>query len=240
MKLIYLLLIVSCLAFVGCKKENGFYNPYLDRMQKLENEARANPSDKAALKKLESQTTDSDYWNRVYAYSCLGELAKDNVGNYRDEILPYFDKMLKDSDGGIRRIGAEKLLDMPSAIDKLLPTLLNIVQQGKEDDVTWFSTEALGKLENQKESQAVMPILLKAANKLPPEGTPDEAPQVRYEALDSIIELAKKNSLDAIPDLEKLLDESKSPYKERVAKTILELNPTNEAAKKALNSSAVK
>ena len=238
MKLIYMLLISFCLA--GCKKENGLYNPYLDRMRKFQKESEANPNDHTALHKLEKYTTDSDYWNRYYAFSCLGELAKENTGNCRQEVLPYFDKMLKDSDGGIRRMGAEKLLDMPSSVGELLPTLLNIVKLGKEDDVTCFSAEALGKLEDPKLISQAFPVLFEAAKKSPPEGTPDEAPQVRYYVLDSITELAKKDNVNAVPQLEQLLSKSQSPYKVRVAKSILELDAANKAAKEILNSSDLK
>ena len=225
MKTVYLFLIAFCLTSFGCKRENGYHNPYLDRMKKLADEARANPSNKTALEKLKAHTTDSDNWDQYYAFSFLGELAKENVGNYREELLPYFDKMLKNSDQSIRRMGVEKLLDMPAEIDKFLPTLLNIVQQGKEDDVTWFSTEALGKLENPKLIDEALPVLLKALKTPPPEGTPDEAPQVRYDALDSIKELAQKTKIDVVPELQKISQASKSPFKERVAETILELNP---------------
>jgi|GEM_PF-4324227 hypothetical protein len=241
MKPIYLFLIACCLVFVGCRGKNGLYNPPYDRMKELADEAQANPNDKTALHKLEKYTTSWSYWNRSYAYGFLGQLAFQNVGGCQVELIPYFDTALKDSDYGIRQAGVQAISDIGSpAVEKSFPTLLIIIQQGKEEDVTWSSTEAVGKLENPKKAQEALPILLKAANIPPPEETQDEAPQVRYYALDSIIELAKKNNLNAVPDLEKLLVESKSPYNERVAKAILELNPTNEAAKKVLNSSAVK
>jgi HEAT repeat protein len=153
------------------------------------------------------------------------------------ELLPYFNRALKDSDYGVRQAGVQAINDIGSpAVDKSFAALLNIIQHGEEDDVTWSSTEAIGKLENPKKAKEALPILLKVASTPPPEGTPDDALQVRYFALDSIKELAKKNSLNVVPSLEKLLNESKSPYKERVAKTILGLDPTNKTAQQVIDS----
>ncbi len=42
-------------------------------MKKLADEIEANPNNKAALHELEKYTTDSDYWNRSYAYGYLGK-----------------------------------------------------------------------------------------------------------------------------------------------------------------------
>jgi len=121
------------------------------------------------------------------------------------------------------------------AVDKAFAALLAIIQQGKEDDVTWSSITAIGKLENPQKAQVALPILLKAANTPPPGGTPDEAPQIRYFALDSIKKLAKMNGLNVIPALEKLLNENKSPCKERVAQVILGLDPTNTVAQQVIS-----
>jgi len=95
-----ILLIISGLLFAGCGEQNTVYSSYYGPMEKLANEAKANPNDKTALHKLEQYTTDWDYWNRDYAYRYLGQLAFQNIGDYRAELLPYFDKALKDSDYG--------------------------------------------------------------------------------------------------------------------------------------------
>jgi hypothetical protein len=233
-KPICFLLVVFCL--VGCSA-----NPYLDKTKKLSDEFKANPADKTALLKLERYTTSSDFWYRSYALGFLGELAFQNVGGCQTELLPYFDNALKDSDYGVRQSGVQAICDIGSpAVEKSLPELIEMVKQGKENDITWSATDALGKLTDTKKAQEILPILLKAANMLPPEGTPDEAPQVRYEALDSIKELATKNHLNPIPDLVKLLNESSSSYKERVAKIILKLDSTNQVALTVINSSEVK
>ena len=235
MKTICLLLVTFCL--VGCGKENDLNNPYYDRMKKLADEAKANPNDKTALHKLEKYTTDSDYWNRSYACGFLGDLAFKNIGGCQAELIPYFDNALKDVDYGVRQAGVQAIVNIGSpAVEKSLPQLINMVQQGKENDITWSATDALGKLDDPTKAQGVLRILLKAANTPPPEGTQDEAPQIRYEALDSIKELAKKNGLNAVPQLESLLNESKSPYKERVAKAILKLDPNNQVAHKVLDA----
>lgn len=240
MKIVYSLLTACCLIITGCRRESNDSNPYYERMKHLADEMRANPNDKAALRTLEKHTTDWDYWNRYYAYSFLAQLAIQNIGDCQSEVIPFYDKMLKDSDQGIRRLGAETILDMPVAIDKMLPTLLTIIKQGKEDDVTWFSTQAVGKIESTQKAKEIIPTLLKAASTPPPEGTQEEAPQVRYYALDSIEELAKRNNLNVVPQLEDLLNESSPPYKRRVAKTILGLDSSNKAAQNVVNSSDAK
>lgn len=239
MKLIYLLLITFCL--VGCRKENGLSNPYYDRMKKLAEEAQANPNDKTALDKLEKYTTDPDYWNRYYAYCYLEELAIKNVGDCQNEVIPYLDKALKDPDQAIRRDAASGIGEIGTvAVDKTLSTLLDTIQTEKYEDVADFSIEAVGKLENRQKAPDALIILLKVANAPPPIGDQEEAPQARYAALDSIVSLSTKNDLNAVPELEKLLNESQSPYKERVAKAILELDSANQTAQKVLNSSEVK
>lgn len=240
MKSIHKLMFIGCLlaAAVGCGQEGGSLNPYYDRMKKLAEEAKANPGDRTALDKLKRYATaDSDYWNRSYAYGSLGELAAKNVGGYQSELIPLFDKLLKDSDPGLRRRGAETILSIgPNAVSETLPSLISIVQQGKEDDVTWFSARALGMLETRKEALESLPVLLRAAGTPPPAGTQDSAPQVRYYALNSIKELATRNKLDVIPQLEELLSASVAPYKERVAKTILKLDSSNRAAQRVITN----
>ena len=244
MKEIPKVLLAACsiiiLSALGCGNGTGS-NPYHERMKKLSEQVKANPSDKTALNKLKSYTRSWDYWNRSYAYGYLAELAEQNVGGCQAELIPLFGKLLEDSNQELRRRGAETILDIGSpAVDKTLPALLKLLRKGEEDDVTWFSTEALGKLENPEQARDIMPDLLKAASSRPPAGTQDSAPQVRYYALDSIKELATKNKLNVVPQLEHLMATAESPYKESVAKTILALDPTNAAAKKAVSAAGKK
>lgn len=215
------------------EKKGASYNMYYDKTQELTIQFESNPADKSALIKLEDYSRHSSYWYRSYAYGSLGELALKNVGNCRAELIPYFDNALRDSDYGVRQSGVDAILDIGSpAVEGSLPELIGIAEQGKEDDITWTALEALGELKNQKEAQKLLPLLLKTALKLPPDGTPDEAPQVRYEALDAIGELAENNSLNCISELEDVMNKSNSSYKGRVAKVVLDLDPTNKMALK--------
>jgi hypothetical protein len=233
MKIIRSLLLIGFLIMTaaGCGRKDGAYNPYYDRMKKLAEEAKANPSDRHALDKLKRYADGSDYWDRSYACGSLAELAIQNVGGYRAELIPIFDKLLKDPDPELRRRGAETILSIgPAAVDKTVTSLVAIVQRGTEDDVTWFSTQALGQLENREKAQQVLPILLKAAGTPPPNTTPDSAPQIRYCALDAITQLAAKNKLDVLSQLRKLLNSSSGPFKERVTKAILKLDRQDSVA----------
>lgn len=226
-----LFLIGYLMAATGCGREDEAYNPSYDRMKKLAEEAKANPSDRHALDKLKGYADDSDYWNRSYACGSLAELAIHNVGGYRAELIPIFDKLLKDPDPELRRRGAETILSIgPAAVDKTVTSLETIVQRGMEDDVTWFSTQALGQLENPEKVRQVLPILLKAAGTPPPVTTPDSGPQIRYYALDSIIQLASKNKLDVLSQLRELLNSSSGTYKERVTKAISKLDRQDRVA----------
>jgi hypothetical protein len=239
MKTIYLLQAAFCFLVFGCGKTNGYDNPYHNRMKKLADEMRANPNDKTTLHKLEKYTVDSDEWNRSYAYGFLGELAFQDIGNCRAELIPYFNNALTDSDDGVRQSGIQAILDVGSpAVEKSLPNLLGMISQGKENDITWSAADALGELVDPKKAQEILPALFDAANKPPPKGTANEAPQLRYEALDSIKMLAQKNNLNVVPDLEHLLIESKPSYAERVAKAILELDSTNRMARQFITRAA--
>ncbi len=133
MKPIYLLSIVCFLLTVGCKKEIRLdENPYYDRMKKLADEAEANPNDKTALLKLEKYTTDNDYWNSYYAYGYLQILAIKNVGGCQNDLIPYLDKALNNTDHAIRREAASGIAAIGAvAVDKTLPTLLKIIRGGK-------------------------------------------------------------------------------------------------------------
>ena len=228
MKIIYFFIAIH-FAVIGCRGGDGYVNPYSARMTKLGKEVEANPNDKTALKKLEEYTADSDYWNRSYALHYLGYLAFRNIGGCQAELIPYFDKALNDPDYGVRQAGIQAIVEIGSpAVEKSFSKILKIIKQDREDDVTWSSIEAVGKLKNVKQAQAVIPILLKAASLPPYEGAQDEAPQIRYYALDSIANLAKNNGLNVIHELKQLLNKTKSPFKDRVAKAINELEmPTH-------------
>jgi HEAT repeat protein len=116
-------------------------------------------------------------------------------------------------------------------VNETISSLLGIIEKGEEDDVTWAATDAVGKLQDPQKAPGVLTVLLKAANTPPPVGTQDEAPQLRYEALGAIVELAKQNNLKVVSELEKLLHESQHPQKKHVAEAILKLDSTNEAAR---------
>ncbi len=90
--------------------------------------------------------------------------------------------------------------------------------------------EAVVKSENPKNAPDILNSLLEVVNSPMSAETPGNTPRLRNEALELITEFAKKNNLNAIPELEKLLNKSDSPYKERVAKAILELDPSNKTA----------
>ncbi len=237
MKRIYLSLVVSGVIAAGSIRADPVTNAYYDRMNAWAEKAKANPKNKTALHQLEELTASTEFWTRYYAYVFLFQLAIEDVGGYRAEIVPYFDKALEDPDPAIRREAAEAILEIGAvAVDREMSLLLKIVDKSEEDDITWFSTEALGKLGNQEKAREALPVLLAAANKAPPAGTQVEAPQVRYYALDSIGQIAKRHGVNPIPQLEKIMDSNESPYKDRVAKVILELEPTNKKAQQVLHS----
>lgn len=232
MSRLLIILAVAALMNTGCNGKSEFYNPYHVRMKKLADKARAKPNDKAALHALENYTHDSNYWNRCYAFGFLGELASENVGGCQPEVLPFIGKALNDADPGVRRTGGEAILDIGApAVAKFLPTLLRIVADGKEDDVTCFVTKAVGKSDTRQLAQEALPTLLSAASKAPDPGVPESAPQIRYYALDSIVALANNHLVPAVPELVTLLANSPSPYNLRVAKAILAIDPSNASAR---------
>jgi len=237
----FCLVVCCCMIVFGCDKAGTYQNPYYNRMKKLADQVEADPKDKTALSKLEGYTKSWDEWDRFYAYGSIYMLAGKNIGGCRDELIPYIDNALKDPDQATRREAASAICDIgATAVEQTLPTLLQIIQKYQEEDDVWFSIIAVGQLQNRDGSAKALPILFKAAHTPPPEGTQEEAPQMRYYALDSIEKLAKTNGLNVIGDLETLMNESSLPYKTRVASVISELDSTNSAAQVVLTNSIPK
>ena len=234
--------LLVCSLFVaitfGCERNSGD-NPYYWRTKGLADMYRANPSDRSSLDKLIKYAQHSTYWNRIYAYGYLAQLAEENTGNSQAELISIFDKALLDKDQTIQKAAVEGIRNIGSkAVNQSVENLLLIVRKRSEDDVGWLSVRALGEVNDPRKVKEILAELFKLADTLPPAGTPPEAPQLRYEALDAISELSRKNGLDAVPGLEALLNRSQTPYKRQVAETILRLNPNDEAAKTMLTNTS--
>lgn len=220
---------------VSCRKDDTYQNAHFDRMHALADQFRTNPSDQTPLLKLKQFAAGSGYWDKVYAYSSLEMLAFDNVGGCRTEIIPLLGTALKDSDQAIRRDAVSAISQIGAvAVESNFPLLLKIVRDAKEEDVTWFSAEALGKLDNREKAPEALAVLLKAAKTPPPAGTQDEAPQLREFAFGAIAQLARINGLNVILQLEQVMDSTPGSYKQRVAKFILEIDPKNTEASRVL------
>lgn len=236
MYLKYFLFFLSCIlpCALSCGGQESA-NPYYDRMRKLSDDFRVNPDDKATLKELEHYTTDTNFWNKSYAYSFLRTLAVDNTGGCQKELIPVFKRGLEDSNRSIKNDACEAIVDIgPVAADSAEKELMQIVKNGAENDLSWNAIKAMGKMRESKNISDVLPVLFKLAGTPPPVGTPDEAPQRRYEALRSIVELSATGNATIVPKLVELLKLSVAPYKQRVAKAILEIAPGNQDAQQAL------
>ncbi len=230
-------LVICCMIVLGCDKADPYQNPYYNRMKKLADQVEADPKDKTALRRLENYTKSWNEWNRFYAFGNIYILAEKNIGGCRDELIPYIDNALKDQDQATRREAASAICEIGgTTVEQTFPTLVQIIQKYQEYDDVWFSIMAVGQLRNRDASAKVLPILFKAAQTSPPKGTQDEAPQMRYYALESIEKLATNNGLNVIGNLEKLMNESSLPYKNRVAKVISELDSSNSAAQAVLTN----
>jgi hypothetical protein len=237
MKSFWHLTIAACVIIASCEKKNGNENSYPGRMRELADAFQANPKDLAPLHRLEQYTTDSDYWNRSYAYGQLGSLAMRNVGGCQPELIPYFEKALNDPDHGIRQAGIQAISDIGSpAVQKACAVIIRVIYQANEDYVTWLCAQSLGELQDKDKLSEALDALFAAARAVPPAGTPEQAPQLRYYALDSIEKLGSRNKLPLVPRLEPLLGEGDSFYKKHVAGIILKLDPSNEAAHRAVRS----
>jgi HEAT repeat protein len=227
-----------CVVVLGCSKNRALQNSYYDRMKNLADQFEANPSDKAALRKLERYTQNWNEWNRFYAHVYVYELAVKNIGGCRAELIPYIDKALSDPDQATRREAASTICDIGgTAVEQTLPALLQIIQKYQECDDVWFSIEAVSQLRNSTAAAKVLPVLFKVAQIPPPKGTQDEAPQMRVYALDAIEEIAKNNGLNVVDDLEKVKDGSEGSYKIRLGKVIAELERTSSASQSVVTNS---
>lgn len=85
--------------------------------------------------------------------------------------------------------------------------------------MTWLAAEALGNVTDHEKARKAFDILILTSSIAPPAGTSDDAPQLRYYALDSAAKLARLHSFD-IKSIEALLGKVDEIHNEKVREAI--------------------
>ena len=215
-----LILLSAC----GC----GWRNAHADRMKELAQEVRSSSTkvSAVALSKLLDYSRGDNYWDKYYALVHLGEIARDNENGQRKQIIPVLIGALDDKDQAVRRDMVGVIRDIGSeAVDQALPSLLGFVKGGEENDVAWFAAEALGKSKDESHRAEIIGVLLGALDKQPRENLPDEAPQIRYYALSSLVEIGSQEPAVMALELKKRIASTDRNLSMRVAKAVARLRP---------------
>jgi HEAT repeat protein len=201
----------------GCFGENE----YADRMNELANRARSSSSDgSAALSKLIDFSRSNDYWSRYYALVYLGQVATGGRIEARNRAIPVVVGALDDKDHAIQRAAVSSIRDVGAeAVDRAILQLVRFVDGGEERDVSWYAAEALGKSRDERYREQVIYTLVSALDKSPPQ-LPPSAPQLRYAALSSLIELGRLNPQLILPELKKRASVKDAVFAEKIAEAI--------------------
>ncbi len=174
---------------------------YHDRFEMLYQKA-STSADKHALNELIHETNSRSFWERFYAFLFLGNLAvnyeKQLESDVYDEILDILVSGIDDSEPEIQRIVIERLKRTgKDGIRRGFDKLLKIVSECREDDVGWFSAEALAIPVSEIHTELAVKTLVEALSCEPPAAQKvPGAPQLRQFALRALVDLIKASGID--------------------------------------------
>jgi hypothetical protein len=159
----------------------------------------AHPDDTGAWAKLDALARSPDYWSRFYGLGAMGQ-----VGFQQPRLRSAVTSILVNALGGsmdqattretilsINRLGTH-------AVEAAWKPLIGIVEAALapgadyhgERDVDWFAVDALGKVRDPAKTDPTIALLSRALARPPTPGVQAEAPAIRYDALDSLMEIA--------------------------------------------------
>ncbi len=207
-------------------------NEYYARMKGLAENVRGDPGDDESWNQLVAYATSSDRWNREYAHQFLMSLIGDPSINdaRKKQLIHLFREGLSAQDHSIRRHCADAIQRIGSeAVNESAKDLIKIVMEGKNDDVSWFSAQALGNIGGGPVAEKAFSALLATIGDPPPPETPKGAPQLRRYALDAAQKIAINGYVkDPVERLKKLLNEEDSVFASRIKESIKEIRKSNE------------
>lgn len=206
---------------------NSYYEKYLE----LYEVAKSN-QDSSAVQNIIKGTRSRDFWDRYYGYGFLGDLALSSdlefYPNGRAEVVDILVGGL-DDEPEIQRIIIEHLIRLgEEGVRPAFDHLVAFVGECREDDVGWFSAEALAVTVSRKHTVQAIEALGNALKCKPlEEQMVPGAPQLRRYAMDSLLVLAADDSVlveekcrearaeiedaDFLSEIEKALGEIESP-----------------------------
>jgi hypothetical protein len=210
----------------SCGEDNASY----EKIRKLETDVIQNQIDEKSWESLLGFARGGRYWDRIYALGAIQNLAPGLNGERQSEAIDIFRKGLLDSDQIVRCACVQGIQEMGAdASHASVHELVAIVRKGNEDDVTWFSAEALGEVTNPDDKQKVFEVLLEAAKK--PSANPGirGEPQLKLFALDAAEKLATGGGIEyPLQHLETLNREGDEDVRMRVKKIIARVSESPE------------
>jgi HEAT repeat protein len=134
------------------------YNVYIfylpDRINKhmtaLQDRAKANPPDKAALDKLINLTHSKNSFERTAAIISLGD-----VGSRAEPGVDALIEALNENSLFSGREAAFSLGEIGSGARRAIPDLIKAVQNYPDEDTGWFAAESLGHIANSNDTEVV-------------------------------------------------------------------------------------
>jgi hypothetical protein len=201
MKSAIIILVFIILIFITLMSDYcSIWFRYYDRYNGLYQQA-GESADKEALKKLIRATNSRSFWDRYYAFLFLGNLAIDYPKQFEpdvyDGILDVFVSGLDDSERTIHRIIIERLPRIGSdGIRRAFDRLVEFVSECREDDIGWFSAEALAIPVSETHTERAIKTLTEALNCEPPPEQSPSAPQLRRAALRALVDLVRAAEID--------------------------------------------
>lgn len=218
-----IILLICMTLMSSCSGQSGYH----DRFEGLYQQA-GESADKEALKELIRATNSRSFWERSYAFLFLGNLAANYPKQFEpdvyEEILDVLVSGLDDSESEVQRIIVERLKRTGSdGIRRGFDRFVEFVSECREDDVGWFSAEALAIPVSDTHTERAIKTLTEALNCEPlPEQKVPGAPQLRLFALRALVDLVRAAEIDPEDVLSKARHEIVDPAFMREVEKVFE------------------
>ncbi len=218
--------IIICFIFIinsGCGYENQYYN----EMKLLSEKIESDPEEIDSWNKLIDFTNSPSFWNKHYAYTFLADLRIKGYNNEELNIDSIFIKGLQSSDIDIMKLCFHpiEVLGEP-LISQALPTLKDILYKETRYELLLGAVLAISNLNDYSEAKEIIKRLSVIANKPQSKDIQDEAPQIRYFALESAKKLILKHKIfdsKTIQSIENLLNTDNDYYRKKINKVLSEI-----------------
>lgn len=184
--------VIGFLALAACKSENDHY----EKMRLISKSIEDHPQRSEDWLRLIEFSKSNALWERIYAYQFLVDLAPNQIGSRRVELIAIFKRGLLDVDYGVKKLAVQGAQAIgPEGVNSNLLELLSILKLKNEDDLTWLAAESLGETDDPDKAALVFDALMDVARK-PSFNHPREAPQLKIIALKAALKLARNGLIE--------------------------------------------